>query len=46
VHVLGGVGFTLESEVQLYLRRVAALTTFQGGSDEHLLAIADGLEEG
>lgn len=41
VHVLGGVGFTTESDQQLFFRRVKGSTLILGDPTEQLLEIAD-----
>lgn len=43
VHTLGGVGFTVESDVQLYFRRAKGWTLHSGDPDERLDEIADSL---
>lgn len=43
VHVLGGVGFTVESDAQLYFRRAKGWTLVAGDPDDALDAIADHL---
>jgi alkylation response protein AidB-like acyl-CoA dehydrogenase len=41
VHVLGGVGFTTESDQQLFFRRIKGSTLILGDPSEQLLEIAD-----
>lgn len=43
VHVLGGVGFTVESDAQLYFRRIKGWTLVAGNPDDTFHAIADHL---
>jgi alkylation response protein AidB-like acyl-CoA dehydrogenase len=43
MHVLGGVGFTLESDLQLYYRRVKGWSLVGGDSEEALGDLADDL---
>ena len=43
VHTLGGVGFTVESDEQLYFRRAKGWTLAAGDPQSELDAIADGL---
>jgi alkylation response protein AidB-like acyl-CoA dehydrogenase len=45
VHTLGGVGFTVESDEQLYFRRAKGWTLTAGDPQSELDAIADGLWE-
>jgi alkylation response protein AidB-like acyl-CoA dehydrogenase len=41
VHVLGGVGFTLESDAQLYFRRIKGTALLAGDPQVELLRLAD-----
>ena len=41
IHVLGGLGFTLESEAQQYFRRSKALAVLSGDPRDELRALAD-----
>jgi alkylation response protein AidB-like acyl-CoA dehydrogenase len=41
LHVQGGLGFTVESDVQLYLRRIKTLILLTGDPRRELHAIAD-----
>ena len=43
VHVHGGLGFTLESDLQLYFRRAKSWSLLAGDPQRELLAIADAL---
>lgn len=43
VHVLGGVGFTVESDAQLYFRRAKGWTLVAGDPQQELGAVADQL---
>lgn len=43
VHVLGGVGFTVESDAQLYFRRVKGWTLIAGDPTSDLAEVADQL---
>jgi alkylation response protein AidB-like acyl-CoA dehydrogenase len=40
VQVFGGVGFTWEHDVHLYLKRVMSLRQLGGTSDDHLAELA------
>ncbi|MBV8951166.1 MAG: acyl-CoA/acyl-ACP dehydrogenase [Actinobacteria bacterium] len=40
VQVFGGIGFTWEHDIHLYLKRLMSLQRVGGGSDEHLDALA------
>ncbi len=40
VQVFGGIGFTWEHDIHLYLKRLMSLQRIGGGSDEHLEALA------
>ncbi len=41
IHVQGGFGFTLESDLQLYFRRAKGWTVVSGDAHDDLLALAD-----
>ena len=41
VHVLGGVGFTVESDQQLYFRRVKGWTLVAGDAKAALMEVAE-----
>lgn len=41
IHVQGGFGFTVESDMQLYFRRAKALTTLSGDPERLLAELAD-----
>ena len=40
VQVFGGLGFTWEHDIHLFLKRVMSLQRVGGGSDEHLEELA------
>ncbi len=46
IQLFGGLGFTWENDLQLYLRRARALDLLLGGAHEHQLRIGQALLDG